>query len=243
MAAITAIPPPCGVGTVCDERAFGLASAMRCSQGRIATMIARLIAAAKTKTAAAAIAPMLAARLNHRFTHRSISLPRAASDFPRPYGHDQPEIVQECLPIDAGIEKADLPAEETALPRSGTNRTGRDFPASCAAETAQAPRHACRSSAGSVHATACKAADAVAQPGIGADDVFAMHPVAHLRNLIVVDLAAGAAGQQYVHQSCEGILVALPQTINSRRAASLNTMVLPLAMLCTSALWKLGLRR
>ena len=32
VAAITAMPPPCGVGTVCDERAFGLASAMRCSQ-------------------------------------------------------------------------------------------------------------------------------------------------------------------------------------------------------------------
>ena len=32
VAAITAMPPPCGVGTVCEERALGLASAMRCSQ-------------------------------------------------------------------------------------------------------------------------------------------------------------------------------------------------------------------
>ena len=61
VAATTAMPPPCGVGTVCDERAFGLASAMRCNQGRIATMIATLIAAANTKAAAAATAPMLAA--------------------------------------------------------------------------------------------------------------------------------------------------------------------------------------
>src|SRR5580692_7119542 len=38
VAATTAAPPPCGVGTVCDERAFGLASAMRRREGRIAMM-------------------------------------------------------------------------------------------------------------------------------------------------------------------------------------------------------------
>ena len=61
VAAITAMPPPCGVGTVCEERALGLASAMRCSHGRIATMIATVIAAAKTKAALAATASKLAA--------------------------------------------------------------------------------------------------------------------------------------------------------------------------------------
>ena len=61
VAAITAMPPPCGVATVCEERASGLASAMRCSHGRIATMIATLIAAATTKTPIAAEASKLAA--------------------------------------------------------------------------------------------------------------------------------------------------------------------------------------
>ena len=36
VAPITAMPPPCGVGTRCDERAFGLASACLTSNGRIA---------------------------------------------------------------------------------------------------------------------------------------------------------------------------------------------------------------
>ena len=36
VAAITAMPPPCGVGIRCEERAFGLASATRMSSGRIA---------------------------------------------------------------------------------------------------------------------------------------------------------------------------------------------------------------
>src|SRR6516164_8466053 len=34
----------------------------------------------------------------------------------------------------------------------------------------------------------------LAQPGIGADDIVAVYAVADLRNLIVVDLAAGAGG-------------------------------------------------
>src|SRR5215831_5150557 len=33
VAAITASPPPCGVGTLCDERAVGCASAWRISKG------------------------------------------------------------------------------------------------------------------------------------------------------------------------------------------------------------------
>ena len=61
VAAITAMPPPCGVGSRCEERALGLASAMRCSHGRIATMIATAITAAKTKAAMAATASKLAA--------------------------------------------------------------------------------------------------------------------------------------------------------------------------------------
>ena len=36
VAAITAMPAPCGVGMRCDDRAFGLASATRSSSGRIA---------------------------------------------------------------------------------------------------------------------------------------------------------------------------------------------------------------
>ena len=36
VAAITAMPAPCGVGMRWDERAFGLASAIRTSSGRIA---------------------------------------------------------------------------------------------------------------------------------------------------------------------------------------------------------------
>ena len=61
VAAITAMPPPCGVGTLCDERAFGLASAILCSHGRIATMTATLIAIDATKAAIAAEASKLVA--------------------------------------------------------------------------------------------------------------------------------------------------------------------------------------
>ena len=39
VAAITAMPAPCGVGTRCEERAFGLASACRNSSGRIAQVM------------------------------------------------------------------------------------------------------------------------------------------------------------------------------------------------------------
>src|SRR5262249_23728322 len=70
VAAITAMPPPCGVGTVCDERALGLASAMRCNHGRIATIMAALIAAGRTKTPIAAEASKVAAPWPMRFAHR-----------------------------------------------------------------------------------------------------------------------------------------------------------------------------
>ena len=47
VAAITAMPAPCGVGMRCEDRAFGLASACRNSNGRIAQVrAAESIAAA-----------------------------------------------------------------------------------------------------------------------------------------------------------------------------------------------------
>src|SRR4029079_5260351 len=51
----------------------------------------------------------------HAFaTAKTCCLPRslllAASDFPRPHGEDQSDIVEERLPVDAGIEKTYLPA-------------------------------------------------------------------------------------------------------------------------------------
>jgi hypothetical protein len=39
VAATTAIPAPCGVGTRCDDRAFGLANEYRTSRGRSARVI------------------------------------------------------------------------------------------------------------------------------------------------------------------------------------------------------------
>ena len=61
VAAMTAMPPPCGVGSRCDERAFGLASAMRCSQGLSVMMTATLTTAATANVAAPASAHVLAA--------------------------------------------------------------------------------------------------------------------------------------------------------------------------------------
>src|ERR1700733_284513 len=46
VAATTAIPPPCGVGILCEERAFGRARAWRSSNGRSAIIDKALIAAA-----------------------------------------------------------------------------------------------------------------------------------------------------------------------------------------------------
>ncbi len=39
VATITAIPAPCGVGTRCEDRAFGFASAWRSSSGLIAQIV------------------------------------------------------------------------------------------------------------------------------------------------------------------------------------------------------------
>ena len=200
VAAITAMPPPCGVGSVCEERALGLASAMRCSHGRIATMIATRSRPPATKATIAAIASKLAApwpmrSLTAKALLRQICLLR--SDFPRPHGDDQSEIVEEGLPIDAGIEKADLPAEEAALARRAEQIEQRAVLRRHVRPERLERRHV--HVAPALEAAArehVKPADAVAQPGIGADDVFAVHAVADLRNLIVIDLAAGAAGQE-----------------------------------------------
>jgi O-antigen ligase len=56
LAPTTAIPPPCGVGTLCDERAFGFGTAYRASQGLNATISDALSVAATAKIASAAIA-------------------------------------------------------------------------------------------------------------------------------------------------------------------------------------------
>ena len=49
VAAITAMPAPCGIGMRCEDRAFGVASACRSSTGRIAHVIrAESAAAAST---------------------------------------------------------------------------------------------------------------------------------------------------------------------------------------------------
>ncbi|WGR97363.1 hypothetical protein MTX26_23390 [Bradyrhizobium sp. ISRA443] len=48
MATVTAMPAPCGVGTLCDERAFGFASATRSSIGRVAWISMAEIDAART---------------------------------------------------------------------------------------------------------------------------------------------------------------------------------------------------
>src|SRR5262249_664029 len=49
VATMTAIPPPCGVGSRCDDRAFGLANAYRASSGLRKNSRPKLIAAAATK--------------------------------------------------------------------------------------------------------------------------------------------------------------------------------------------------
>ena len=54
VAAITATPPPCGVGMVCEDRALGRAIAYRASKGRSARM-----SNPQTITAASGIAMML----------------------------------------------------------------------------------------------------------------------------------------------------------------------------------------
>jgi hypothetical protein len=50
VAAMTAIPPPCGVGDLCDERAFGFASACRRSTGLSESKSTKQIVQAARKT-------------------------------------------------------------------------------------------------------------------------------------------------------------------------------------------------
>jgi hypothetical protein len=50
VAAITAMPPPCGVGVLCDERALGLATAKRLSTGLSQSERTKLIAPAARST-------------------------------------------------------------------------------------------------------------------------------------------------------------------------------------------------
>src|SRR5580698_250784 len=52
VAAMTAMPPPCGVGAECDDRAFGFAKATRVSHGNKATVNTAVSSAATTTVAA-----------------------------------------------------------------------------------------------------------------------------------------------------------------------------------------------
>ena len=138
----------------------------------------------------------------HPFAHRQACCPprsvcRLCQIFLAHDGDDQSEIVEEGLPVDAGMEKADLAAEEAALPRRPEQIE----------QGAVLRRHMRpeRLERRNVHVAPVleaaarehvKPSDAVAQPGIGADDIFAVHAVAHLRNLVVIDLAAGATDQE-----------------------------------------------
>ena len=116
VAAITAMPPPCGVGTVCDERAFGLASAMRCSQRPDRENDRDAERERDDESGCRDHGPNVRRSIAHAFTQSTYVWQGTLSDFPRPHRDDQSEIVQECLAVNAGMEKADLPAEETALP-------------------------------------------------------------------------------------------------------------------------------
>ena len=79
-------------------------------------MIATPSASAMTKAAAATTGPMFVAALLMHSLNTYVWQGYTVSDFPCPHRDDQSEIVQECLAVNAGMEKADLPAEETALP-------------------------------------------------------------------------------------------------------------------------------
>ena len=98
------------------------------------------------------------------------------SDFPRPHGDDQSEIVEEGLAVDAGIEKSDLPAEEAALPRGAEQIEQRAVFRRHVRPEWLERRHMhvapALEAAAREHA---EPADAVAQPCIAADDVFVMH--------------------------------------------------------------------
>ena len=75
VAAITAMPPPCGVGTPCEERAFGLARAMRLSHGRIAMMIATLMRGRYNQGSDCGRSLQGCSTMAHAFAHRQACCP------------------------------------------------------------------------------------------------------------------------------------------------------------------------